>query len=281
MTDSVSQTQEFDTEEYWQERLSATYDVNGVGYAGLSRSYNQWLYSVRRYNFHRMVGRYELGGSPRVLDIGSGTGFYIDLWEEVGAESIVGIDIAEVAVKNLRKQYPDHTFLQEDISEPLPSDTEGRFDVISAMDVLFHIVDDESYRQALVQIYEFLRPGGYFVLTDNFLQSESEYSGHIVHRSLSNSRQALEEVGFEVKERTPVFVLMNEPVDSPPAWLSRLWSKIFRIASHSETTGNVLGAILFPAEIFLTRFLSESPTTEIMICRKPETARERNAEAEI
>lgn len=269
MPDSASQTQEFDTEEYWQERLSAVYDVDGVGYTGLSRSYNQWLYSVRRHNFHRVVREYDLGPSPRVLDIGSGTGFYVDLWEERGVESIVGIDIAEVAVQNLQERYPDHTFLQGDISEPLPCGVENGFDVVSAMDVLFHIVDDTAYNQALNQIYELVRPGGYFVFTGNFLQAESKYSKHIVHRSLKDSRQALKEVGFAIEERTPVFMIMNEPVDSPPKMLSSLWPRIFRIASHSETAGNVLGASLFPAEIFLTRFLSESPTTEMMVCSKP------------
>jgi SAM-dependent methyltransferase len=269
MAGSSSQEETFDTEKYWQKRLSETYNLGGVGYAGLSRSYNQWLYRVRRHNFHRVVRNYDLGESLRVLDIGSGTGFYIDLWEEAGAREVVGIDIAEVAVQKLRSRYPNHTFLRRDITESLPSKTEEKFGAASAMDVLFHIVDDRKYRRALSNVYDRLRPGGFLFFTGNFLHTETRRSQHIVHRSLDEIRQVVEETGFEIVDRQPVFVVMNEPVDSPPALIRHLWPKIFRIASHSEAAGQFLGSVLFALEVPLTRMLGESPTTEIMVCRKP------------
>lgn len=267
----TTEAKAFDTEEYWQNRLTRTYDLDGVGFTGMSRSYNRWLYRVRRSNFLRIVGRYNLGASPRVLDVGSGTGFYVDLWREVGVANLLGIDITEVAVQRLQSKYPNFTFVQQDIGDPLLQDDTATFEAISAMDVLFHIVDDVKYDRALSNIYRLLKPGGYLFFTGNFLHSDTVRSQHIVHRSMDATRRFLREVGFVVKERQPVFMIMNEPVDSPSSFIRRLWRLVHRVAAYSEASGYVLGLLLFPLELLMTRLASESPTTEILVCRKPST----------
>jgi SAM-dependent methyltransferase len=227
----------FDSESYWQERLTNTYDLDGVGFTGLSRSYNQYLYRIRRFNFRRIVGKYDLEPSLSVLDIGSGTGFYVNLRREIGVEEIVGIDITEVAVERLRQQYPQQTFLKQDIRNPISGKYKRKFGAVSAMDVLFHIVDDEEYMKALSNIHDLLVPGGLLFYTDNFLHSEPFQSGHIAHRSIDDISGSLQEVGFSIEYRSPVFMIMNEPVDDPSRLSRRLWKEIYRVASHSEWGG--------------------------------------------
>jgi hypothetical protein len=143
------------------------------------------------------------------------------------------------------------------------------FQAVSAMDILFHIVDDNKYKKALYNIYDLICPGGFFFLSGNFLHSETRRSQHIVHRSLSDARQALQDVGFVILDRQPVFMLMNKPVDSTSGLFKKLWPRIYQYASRSEKSGAILGAFLFPIEMMLTRLFSESPTTEIMVCKKP------------
>ena len=72
----------------------------------------------------------------------------------------MGVDIAEVAIEKLSRMYPEYTFYRMDIGNRVHELEKATFDVVSAMDVLFHIVDDNKYENALRNIYGLLRPGG-------------------------------------------------------------------------------------------------------------------------
>lgn len=62
-----------------------------MGYRALGRPFNTCMYRVRREVFVREVSALELDPSScRVLDVGSGTGFYVDLWQQMGVTSVVG-----------------------------------------------------------------------------------------------------------------------------------------------------------------------------------------------
>ena len=86
-----------------------------------------------------------------VLDIGCGTGFFIDRWKS-GVKRIVGIDITQVAVEKLRRQYPYVELHQMDIGDGAVGLSRNTFDAVSAFDVLYHIVDDAKYFAALGNI---------------------------------------------------------------------------------------------------------------------------------
>src|ERR1700730_16470508 len=81
----------FDASSYWETRLRNHPGLCGVGNTRLGKRYIQWLYKVRRAIFLRLVPY--LGtdrGTSQVLDIGSGTGFYLRMWTEAGVRSVVG-----------------------------------------------------------------------------------------------------------------------------------------------------------------------------------------------
>src|SRR5699024_6004169 len=123
---------EFDARQYWDKRLKQVWNLQGVGMRGLSRNYNRWLYRVRRAVFRRTVRGlpYPLNECD-VLDVGSGTGFYINLWRRLGARRVTGVDIADSAVQQLSEKYPDVRFQQADIGAEKPFDNES-FDIVSA-----------------------------------------------------------------------------------------------------------------------------------------------------
>ena len=54
----------FHNREYWEDRLRAHYDLEGVGYLRLGRRYNRWMYRVRGGVFDRVVRELPLMG-PR------------------------------------------------------------------------------------------------------------------------------------------------------------------------------------------------------------------------
>jgi SAM-dependent methyltransferase len=228
------------------------------------------------YRFRNWYMRRELAGalglvrSGNVLDIGSGTGFYVRLWRELGTGSVLGSDITNVAVADLWDQYGPGSAIKLDIGgEQLPALQAAPFDVISAMDMLFHIVDDVRYERAIQNIYSLLKPGGLFVLTENFVHGPTQRASHIVSRTLSEITGLLENVGFEIVRRRPVFWMMNVPMDQTSRLHHAVFGKLHRVASQNERLGGIAGAGAYLVDRAVVPLLREGPSTELMICRRP------------
>ncbi|HEY5087515.1 MAG TPA: class I SAM-dependent methyltransferase [Gemmatimonadaceae bacterium] len=261
---------DFDPRAFWETRHTRKYGPESVGYAGLGVPYNEWMYRVRGHVVARQLRKSHIDLSTRdVLDIGSGTGFYIELWKHQHARSVTGSDFAPYAVHALREKFADARFVELDITGAnLPSEL-GQYDVISAFDILYHIVDDGKYRQAIANIRSLLRPGGYFILSENFLAQNRETGLHQVSRTYTEIVAMLEEHGFVVMQRAPVFFLMNRPLKSSSGALQRTWKVIKRVTGMTQRPwlGGWLGALLYPVELASLPFMSSGPSTEMMICR--------------
>ena len=264
----------FDTKNYWETRLSKHNGLVGVGYARLGQSYNTWMYRIRRHVFRKQIQALKLNSANiQVLDVGSGTGFYIDQWQESGAKNITGLDLTQTAVNSLRRKYPQYTFHEQNIAaDNAPAAIGQTFDAISMFDVVFHIVDDGEFQTTVHNLYQLLKPGGTLLFSDSFLHQaqQSNAQAHISHRLLSDVEDTLQQASFEIIRRVPMFVLMNQPIDGnwPAKWIWRALS--FFISLH-DVFGLIIGALLYPIELRLVLLLHESPATEIMICRKPVT----------
>ena len=268
----------FDNKRYWEDRLREHYSLAGVGYLRLGRRYNEWMYRVRGQVFDRVIaglGVGDWGLGKKVLDVGAGTGFYVDRWLRLGA-TVTGLDLTEVAVRELSRCFPAANFVQADIGAPLGGRPlgerllpPGSFDAVSAFDVLFHIVDDAAYARAFQNIAALLRPGGWFLWSDNFLRHPTERVAHQVSRSLAESTHAVEAAGFEIIDRVPMFVLMNYPADTTSRLARWGWTAMVAPATMAEPIGWAVGALLYPLERALVRAMKESPSTELMVCRNP------------
>ncbi len=264
-----TQMNTFDAASYWEDRLKQNPGVRGIGHTDLGAQYNQWLYKIRRTVFFRTLRALRTDwASKHVLDIGSGTGFYIRLWKELGVRSVRGSDLTNIAVSRLREKLPNENVFRFDIGGSVPLEEPGRYEVVSAFDVFFHIVDDARYERAIQNVSNLLTPGGLFVFSDLFLHGETLRMEHVVCRPLEEVTRILERAGFEIVTRVPMFVVMAQPLDTASACVRFLWKLMTYPVRKSEAVGFVLGAILAPIETELTRVLRESPTTEIMVCRK-------------
>jgi len=253
---------------YWEERLRAHGDERGVGDIGLSRSYNSWLYKVRRHVFRRLVRRLPLApDNTRVLDIGSGTGVYVDEWHRWGAKEVTGSDITQIVVDRLSRRFPADRFVRMDIGDAnLNGLQSGSREVVSAFDVLFHIVDDIRYQQAIRNIASILVPGGWFLYSDNLVQKGSRIS-HYVSREEGTILETLAGNGFVVRKRMPMFVLMNDPVRSGRV-LRRWFSLVYRLACRGELAGSIVGRTLYPVELAATKLVKSGPSTELLLCQR-------------
>jgi SAM-dependent methyltransferase len=259
----------FDAGEYWENRLKAYPGLCGVGNTLLGSAYIEWLYKMRRSVFLRLMHSLDFDyRASSVLDIGSGTGFYLKLWSELGARAVSGCDLTDTAVSRLQKDFPMFRIDQLDIGNTLPETFPGEYGLVSAFDVLFHIVDDSRYERALHNIHALLLQGGLFVFSDLLVQGNAVNDDHMVCRPLDDVVSMLQETGFEIIRRVPMFVVMEQPLDSRNRFYRLLWKQMTRVLRHSNLAGFVAGATLYPVDLLLTRICSQSPTTEIVLCRK-------------
>jgi len=262
----------FDPQIYWEMRLRTNSGLSGVGYIGMGEGYNHWLYKVRQRVFLRAVSRLPVDwAGAKVVDVGSGNGFYIERWKELEVGTVIGTDLTGASIEYLRKRFPNDPFYQVDIGgtliQPLKN---GFYDIVTAFDVLFHIVDDTRYQRAIENIYGLLKPGGWFIFSENFLHERIERRPHQVSRCLGDIMECLRRSNFRVVRRMPMFVLMNDPIDQRSRLIRWGWHSFSTLVRRVNWLGLALGMILYPMELFLTGCLKESPTTEMMICRKPE-----------
>ncbi|AIC15113.1 class I SAM-dependent DNA methyltransferase [Nitrososphaera viennensis] len=268
-----------ETRGYWEERLAKNFDLSGVGFSTLGKKYNEWMYRIRRHVLLKTLGKLDYhhfgdNNTTKILDIGVGTGFYIDFWKKwcqgkAAVAAVDGVDITNVAVERMKKKYHDSQFYVADIGENNVLEMFGkkRYDVISAFDVLFHITNDEKYRRAIQNIYALLEPAGIFVLSENFVHSNLR-ANFQVNRSKGHIERLLSDTGFQIIERTPMFVLMNAPVNSDSRVRKYCWRSLTRLVSRGESAGFVMGAAVYPVERLLLSVTDKGPSTELIICKK-------------
>lgn len=101
-----------------------------------------------------LIGIVERVGNHRMLDIGCGTGFVIDLLADE-VEEIHGIDPTAAMLSKVDTSRGNIT-LHEGVAEKLPFE-DASFDLVTAYSVLHHLAD---HRPALAEAARVLRPGG-------------------------------------------------------------------------------------------------------------------------
>jgi len=262
----------FDPQQYWNTRLSQQFSLEGVGWLGMTEPFNRWMYKVRRRVFIREMRR--LLGEHRdvaVLDVGSGTGMYLDLWRELGVRDVVASDFSEVATRNLRQKYPGVHVINLDITQRGAAGIAERFDVVSVMDVLFHIVDDDAYSRAIKNLVTLLKPGGVLVLTENFLRGPTKRVEHQVSRSAEEIEALLSATGVTLIRCRPAFLLMNTPVDSRSRLLHFWWGQLGATVRRSPRIAYVVGAVVYFVEnLGLMLVRGDGPSTKLAIWRRNE-----------
>jgi SAM-dependent methyltransferase len=266
----------FDAHQYWNTRLREQFSLEGVGWLGMSEPFNRWMYKVRRDVFVREVTRH-IGdmSTMRVLDVGSGTGMYVELWKRVGAAEVVASDFSEVAVDNLHSRFPADQVVQLDITDQDRPTVlyDRRFDVVSAMDMLFHIVDDDAYERAIDNLVELLNPGGFLVFTENFLRGATQRGEHQVSRSANVTESLLTRSGATPVTRQPTFVLMNTPVDSDSRALHFWWRHLGATVRRGPRLAKLLGGAVYGVESCVLRVGHyRGPSTKLAIWRKKRTS---------
>lgn len=258
----------FDPKIYWDDRLKKEYNLLGVGDISLTRNYNKWSYKITRIYLKRLINKYLKSDEGVVLDIGSGTGFVIDILL-TRFKKIKSIDISKTAVENLKKKYQnfDSVFYELNVGEQKLPFEKDSIKLVTAASVLYHIVHDDQLSFLLKNIHHVLNKDGFFIFSENFIHKSKYDLIHQKVRTLESYEQILKDNGFQIIERSPNYVLFNDPVDSKNAILPKFWHYITILSKKSIFFDSIIWPILFPIELILVRILKESPAQEFMVCK--------------
>jgi ubiquinone/menaquinone biosynthesis C-methylase UbiE len=105
--------------------------------------------------------RAEVCAGDRVLDLGCGDGRFTAELARAGAGSVVGMDVAEAALKRARAREPELDFRLAPIDGPLPLE-DASFDLVWASEVIEHIADTARW---LSEVRRVLAPRGRLLIT--------------------------------------------------------------------------------------------------------------------
>ena len=154
---------------YWNHRNTGYSKVNQKELEGIQRE--RWKEQFKRLLFANR--------NLKVLDIGTGPGFFTIILEELGYTAITGIDISnkmlEVAKKNIQQYGKENSSIQliQMDAQNLEFDSES-FDIIVSRNVTWNL---EKPQQAYSEWLRVLKPNGALFIFDAnwyaFLQNES------------------------------------------------------------------------------------------------------------
>lgn len=274
-----SATTVFQPREYWSALVTGDGSLANVGHAALG-DYNRHTYPLRLEAFSRAVTGLAPAGC-RVFDGGFGEGVYLHYWRQRGAGRVSGLDFSPRAVASARARYPGFLLRQGDLASTADLAGFGRYDVVTAVDVLYHIVDDDAWAAAIGNLLSLVEQGGILVASDKFpAQGAWQPMAHVRRRSFELYRSLLASHGFEVIRRVPVFVLMDDPIlcGSHP-WLGRVsrlqWrvlTKLVRMAAVNRGLHRMVASIVahlqLPVEHLLLGVLKETPNLEIIVASR-------------
>ena len=248
--------------------MKERFDLTGAGFRRKSVAFNRWVYKIRTDALYELFSKYEWPIKSRsVLDVGCGTGYFVEYWLNRKAHPVVGIDIAKTSIKKLRETFPAAEFHLIDLTEPNPNLNE-RFDYISVFDVLFHIVDDNLFAKAVENLASLCKPGCKIFVTDLFGSKTVAAVKHCRNRSRNIYLDVFSGSGFKLIDLRPLFFVLL-----PPSRLSNvvlrwagilIWEAVTWITGW-QSFGNLLGRILYGIDSVLRKMFKRGPGSHIAV----------------
>jgi 2-polyprenyl-3-methyl-5-hydroxy-6-metoxy-1,4-benzoquinol methylase len=202
--------EDYAAREYWADRFSSGFDLTKVRYLGFSESYIKLLYRAKIIVLKKFSAANEIEiKNKTVCDVGCGTGYYVNFYSNEGVKHITGIDITQTSINYLKSKYPKYDFVRGDISsQQILFSTKNKFDVVNVFDVLYHVVNDTKFEQAIQNICELTKHNGLIFFTDA-TKSDVRTAQHVKFRSQQTYRTSFRSSGAQLIGVLPLHFLLN------------------------------------------------------------------------
>ncbi|MBN1602594.1 MAG: class I SAM-dependent methyltransferase [Chitinispirillaceae bacterium] len=154
---------DYDAKKYWHDRFNKYGDaIQGPGNEALTEEENWKMYEEAKEVFINLCRKEQINfETSSFCEIGLGNGFYTKILKDLGVTKYKGFDISDVLIPRMRERFPGYSFEENDIgSEELT----GHYDVITLIDVIQHIVNEDKCNFALSNIARHLNVGGTFFI---------------------------------------------------------------------------------------------------------------------
>jgi SAM-dependent methyltransferase len=230
--------------DYWQRRYEKKFSIGSSGHVSFNEHYNSFVYRAYERALKKALARYGRPAGKRVMDVGSGTGYWVEFYRKAGAAEISGMDLTDISVEKLRERYPAYRFDVADIGSP-SFEPDGSFDIVSCMDVLYYITDDNAFSRALANLAACLKPDGVLLITDTFRDGRPQKPPYYyLHRDRAAYVRAMETAGLVWDTIIPVNYLLKKPIPFPSVYSFVKWqlSKV-----HFDLEG-IIGGLLYAAD---------------------------------
>lgn len=160
--------------------------------------YNLVELSIMNFLMEKCQDKTVLKSVNTILDIGGGTGHWLDFYGKyVEASSITMVDFSEVVVGRLSKRYPDVNVCQLDITE-FNSEFSVKFDVVNAIGVMFHIAEDSAWESAVANLCSYIKGDGIAIIGGEFGENTYQVSHHRRARSYDYWSEVLNKNGCKI-----------------------------------------------------------------------------------
>jgi 2-polyprenyl-3-methyl-5-hydroxy-6-metoxy-1,4-benzoquinol methylase len=192
-----------DTIQYWIDRHQRLSDkLASVGDIRRTEDENTTLYAWKKrevFDVLRALGLTDLKNTS-LLDAGCGNGVVSELFWVLGAD-VSGVDVSDDPLRQATLRVPLGTFHRS----PLTSlELQREYDIVFCADVLYHVVDNTAWEQALERLARHTSPGGYLYILEHLRPHEESPASHVHHRTLQVYQQALGAMG-----------LIEQPMEKP------------------------------------------------------------------
>lgn len=277
----------YDPLAYWSGLVAGadSSHVEQVGHSDMGRAFNRLAYRLRLRAVSEAMGRSNSMPPASVFEAAFGVGFYLDYWRRLGVDRVAGADLSDRAVENVRRRFPAYDLRVGDLASIHRwSDwacLAASFGVVTAIDVLYHIVDDDAARQAVVNLGRLTAPGGIFLLTEKFPKGAEPVRETLIvrRRSVAWYEATLRDLGFALERVVPAFWCMDPPIfngghrrSAIAAYLvwgaMRACIKFWPRAGIQNVFGGMAGRIGWAVDSLVVPRLSETPNLTVAVFRK-------------
>ncbi|WP_431968429.1 class I SAM-dependent methyltransferase [Actinacidiphila sp. bgisy160] len=200
MSEPTSEPHLRDRLAHWDGRHRGYEDLASSGRTGLDRPGDEIFHALRFAGVLRITGDSERANDPLlVLDAGCGRGRLARALARCG-HLVDAIDAGPSAVEHCRALGGGPRYAVAELSAWR---SPWLYDVVLAVDVLFHVLDDAAWRAALVNLGSLVRLTGRLVVTDEDAPGRVARGDYILHRPAAEYRAAVEPLGLRYGGFTP------------------------------------------------------------------------------